>query len=90
MEQGCSGCPGGGGRVGARSGQGGAEDTRPCRAVPQCFLCLPPPDSHLCPLEPPHPHHFSHPVLPTFPKIVGCEAFLICHGVVKLLWEGLS
>lgn len=33
MEQGCWGCPGGGGRVGTRSGQGGAEDTRPCRAA---------------------------------------------------------
>lgn len=24
------------------------------------------------------------------PQIAGCEAFRICLGVVKLLWEGLS
>lgn len=68
--------------LGCAQGQGDAEDARLCRAI--VLSASAGTDGHLCPLEPP----CSHPVLPTFPKIVGCKAFLVCCA--KPLWEGLS
>lgn len=54
---------------------GGTKDAHPCRAAGLSLSTVP---------------VDSHPVLPTVPKIAGCEAFRICLGVVKLLCEGLS
>lgn len=68
--------------------QGRVVPWTPCHAILLSMSTIT--DGHLCPLEPPHVRCLSHPVLPTFPKIVGCEASLICCGLVKLLWEGLS